>query len=45
MDEVGVIFKMKKCLLNDWEAMKGDIYMIFTCIAVKQLILLFNKLD
>ena len=42
MDEVGVIFGMKKCLLNAWEPMKGDIYMHF---AVKQLIPLFNKLE
>ena len=39
MDEVGVIFRMKKCLLNVWEAMKGDVYMHF---AVIQLIPLFN---
>ena len=42
MDEVGVIFRMKKCLLNVWEAMKGDAYMHFTVI---QLIPLFNKLE
>ena len=42
MDEVREIFKMKKCLLNVWEAMKGDAYMQF---AVIQLIPLFNKLE
>ena len=46
MDEVGltlgVIFMMKNCLLNVWEAMKGDAYMHF---AVIQLIALFNKLE
>ena len=42
MDEVGVIFRMKKCLLNVCEAMKGDAYMHF---AVIKLILLFNKLE
>ena len=26
MDEVREIFKRKKCLLNVWEAMKGDAY-------------------
>ena len=41
MDEVGVIFRKIKCLLNVWEAMKGDTYMHFTVI---QLIPLFNKL-
>ena len=29
MDQVGVIFRMKKCLLSVWEAMKGDGYMHF----------------
>ena len=38
---MGVIFRMEKCLLNVWEAMKGDAYMPF---AVIQLIPLFNKL-
>ena len=38
--QVGEIFRMKKCLLNVWEAMKGDAYMNF---AVIQLIPLFNK--
>ena len=42
MDEVGVIFRMKKCLLNVWKAMKGDACMHF---AVIQLIPLFNKLE
>ena len=42
MDKVGVIFRMKKCFLNVWEAMKGDAYMHF---AVIQLIPLFNKLE
>ena len=32
MDEVGVIFRMKKCLLNIKEAMKGDAYMHFAVI-------------
>ena len=36
MDEVGVIFSKKKCLLNVWEAIKGDVYMHF---AVTKLIL------
>ena len=42
MDEVGVIFRLKKCLLNIWEVMKGDAYMHF---AKTQLIPLFNKLE
>ena len=43
MDEVGVIFRLKKkCLLNIREAMKGDAYMHF---AKTQLIPLFNKLE
>ena len=42
MDEVGVIFGLKKCLLNIWEAMKGDAYIHF---AVTQLSPLFNKLE
>ena len=42
MDEVGVIFRLKKCLLNIWEAMKGDAYMHF---AETQLIPLFNKIE
>ena len=29
MDEVGVIFSMKKCVLNVWEAMKAGAYMHF----------------
>ena len=36
MDEVGVVFRMKKCLLNVWEAIEGDVYMHF---AVTKLIL------
>ena len=39
--EVGAIFRLKKCLLYIWEAMKGDAYMHF---AVTPLIPLFNKL-
>ena len=37
----GVIFRMKKCLLNVWKAMKCDAYMHF---AVMQLFPLFIKL-
>ena len=39
---VGVIFGMKKCLMNVWEAMKGDANMHFVVI---QLIPLFDKLE
>ena len=42
MDEVGVIFRLKKYLLNIWEAMKGDAYMHSS---ETQLISLFNKLE
>ena len=42
MDEVGVVFRLNKCLLNIWEAMKGGAYMHF---AETQLIPLFNKLE
>ena len=42
MIKVGVIHRLKKCLLNIWEAMKGDAYMHF---AETQLISLFNKLE
>ena len=42
MDEVDVIFRIKKCSWNVWEAMKDDVYMHFT---LKQLIPLFNKLE
>ena len=38
-----VIFRMKKCLLNVWEAMKGDAYM-YMHFAMIQLIPLSNKL-
>ena len=37
MDVVGVIFRMKKCLLSVWEAMKGDVYMHFAVTQVDSL--------
>ena len=42
MDEVGVIFGMNKCLLNVWEAMKGDVYMHFAVIQLTPLVQLIN---
>ena len=43
MDEVGVIFGMKKCWLNVWEAMKGCLHAF--CRKTETLIHLFNKLE
>ena len=43
MDEVGVSFRMNKCLLRVWEAMKGDVYTHFAMTKVDSLDSLCSK--